>query len=306
MKNISRRNLLKSTALASIPFYSNLNFDKSQYLENKDYEYSLNMSTIMGQNIGFLNEIKVAAKAGYGSCEIWVPTLQKYFDSGGTIQEAKSLINDSGIKIQNAIGFAQWIVDDPNVRSKALDQIKQEMEWLQELGCPRTAAPPMGATTIPKMNLDKIAERYNAILEIGEKMGVNPILELWGHSTNLNKVQEVLYVASASGNPNAKLLLDIFHIYKGESSFESLHIVGNDAIEVFHMNDYTTNINPKTIKDADRIYAGDGEAPIANVLKVLKPKVISLELFNRDLYKLDPLLVAKTGLAKMKDIVSKM
>lgn len=306
MKTFSRRDLLKSSALVSLPIYTNFHFDKNSYQENKDYEYSLNMSTIMGQNIGFINEIKVAAQAGYTSCEIWVPTLQKYLNSGGSIAEAKSLINDTGIKIQNAIGFAQWIVDDPNIRSKALDQIKQEMEWLQELGCPRTAAPPMGATTIPKMDLDKIAERYNTILEIGQTMGVNPILELWGHSTNLNKVQEVLYVASASGNPNAKLLLDIFHIYKGESSFESLHIVGNDAIEVFHMNDYTTNINPKTIKDADRIYAGDGEAPIAHVLKVLKPKIISLELFNRDLYKLDPLLVASTGLTKMKEIVSKM
>lgn len=304
---MKRRDLLKASALSPFAILPKENANsQGAHKAKPKMEFSLNMSTIMGQNIGFLNEIKVAAKAGYTSCEIWVPTLQKYFESGGTLAEAKKLIDDSGIKIQNAIGFAPWIVDDQSTRLKALDQIKQEMEWLQALGCPRTAAPPMGATNIPKIHLDLVAERYHAILEIGAAQGVTPILELWGHSTNLNKVQEVLYVASATGSPHARLLLDIFHIYKGESSFDSLHLVGEQSIEVFHMNDYTTNINPKTIKDADRIYAGDGEAPIGKVLQVLKPKILSLELFNKELYKLDPLVVAQTGLKKMKAIVGNL
>ena len=33
--------------------------------------------------------------------------------------------------------------------------------------------------------------------------------------------------------------------------------------------------------------------------------VLSLELFNRDYWKQDPLVVARTGLAKMKEVVAK-
>jgi sugar phosphate isomerase/epimerase len=114
----------------------------------------------------------------------------------------------------------------------------------------------------------------------------------------------VLFVAAEAGHPAARLLLDVFHIYKGESSHDCLHLVGENAIEVFHVNDYVTTMKPGVITDADRIYAGDGEAPIKKIVGLLKPSsqpvILSLELFNKTLYQQDALLVAKTGLAKLK------
>ncbi len=110
------------------------------------FEFSLNMSTIMGQKLGLIKELEVASAAGFQHCEIWVPTLEAYLKSGGTLKEAKKRIDDLGIKIQNAIGFAQWIVDDEATRKQGLEQMKREMDMLAQLGCFRTAAPPMGAT----------------------------------------------------------------------------------------------------------------------------------------------------------------
>jgi sugar phosphate isomerase/epimerase len=222
------------------------------------------------------------------------------------LKDAKKRIDDLGLHIQNAIGFAQWIVDDAPTRSAGLEQMKREMDMLAQLGCPRTAAPPMGATKEPGLDLRKAAERYRAILDLGVSMQVIPQLEMWGHSKNLNRVADVLFVAAEAAHPEAKLLLDIFHIYKGESSPDSLHLVGEMAIDIFHVNDYTTNLKPTQITDADRIYAGDGEAPIAKIVGMLKPSnkpvILSLELFNKTLYQQDALLVAKTGLAKLKAI----
>jgi sugar phosphate isomerase/epimerase len=130
---------------------------------------------------------------------------------------------------------------------------------------------------------------------------------MWGHSKNLNRVADVLFVAAEAGQPNAKLLLDVFHIYKGESSIDCLHLVGENSIEVFHVNDYVTSIKPTSITDGDRIYAGDGEAPIKEIIKRLKPTekpvILSLELFNKELWTQDPLKVAKTGLEKMKKMI---
>ncbi|MDQ3537085.1 MAG: sugar phosphate isomerase/epimerase, partial [Bacteroidota bacterium] len=53
------------------------------------------------------------------------------------------------------------------------------------------------------------------ILEIGKNEGVVPHLELWGFSQNLKRLGDVLYVASESGHPDAHILLDIYHLYKG-------------------------------------------------------------------------------------------
>lgn len=268
------------------------------------FVYSLNMSTLRGHKLGFRKELEVAAKAGYGAVEIWVNTLQDYLKTGGTLPEAKRIIDDLGLKVEDAIGFAPWIVDDEATRAKALDQLKMEMEQLAQIGCPRVAAPPMGATTGPSLDLAKVAERYRAILELGDKTGVVPHLELWGFSKNLSRVGEILYVAVESGHPSARLLMDVYHLHKGGSGMDSVKAVGKPLIEIFHINDYPATPPRETITDADRVYAGDGVAPLKDLLISLKnpdkPVILSFEVFNKDYYAQDALLVAKTGLAKMK------
>ena len=307
MTNISRRELLIASGTAAGAALLPSSASAGPAKKTQKFEFSLNMSTIMGQKLGFIKELEVASAAGFQHCEIWVPTLEAYLKSGGTLLEAKKRIDDLGINIQNAIGFAQWIVDDEAARKQGLEQMKREMDMLAQLGCFRTAAPPMGATKEPGLDLRRAAERYRAILDLGISTGVTPQLEMWGHSKNLNRVADVLFVAAEAGQANAKLLLDVFHIYKGESSIDCLHLVGENSIDVFHVNDYVTSIKPNSITDGDRIYAGDGEAPIKEIIKRLKPSekpvILSLELFNKELWAQDPLKVAKTGLEKMKKMV---
>ena len=276
--------------------------------KNPSFIYSLNMSTLRGHKLGFRKELEVASKAGYGSVEIWINTLQDYLKTGGTLSDAKKIIGDLGIKVEDAIGFAPWIVDDESMRNKGLEQLKMEMDQLAQFGCPRVAAPPMGATTGASLELSRIAERYRAILELGDKTGVVPHLELWGFSKNLSRVGEILYVAAETSHPSARVLMDVYHLHKGGSGMDSVKLVGKPLIEIFHVNDYPAAPPRETITDADRVYAGDGVAPLKDVLKSLKnpdkPVILSFEVFNKGYYAQDALLVAKTGLEKMKKIAA--
>jgi 2-keto-myo-inositol isomerase len=273
---------------------------------NPAFKYSLNMSTIRGQKLGFIKELEVAAKAGFTSVEIWIDSFQTYLQNGGSVTEAKKTIDGLGIKVENAIGFAKWIVDDETTRKAALNQLQQEMDQLAKIGCTRIAAPPSGATSLPLIDLNVITDRYRTILQMGEQTGVIPMVEMWGSSHNLKKISQVLYVAAESEHKNALILLDAFHIYKGDSSLDSLPFVGKTAIEVFHVNDYPAGIPPAKVSEPDRVYPGDGIAPLKQILRAIKnpekPVIISLEVFNQSYYAQDALLVAKTGLAKMKAV----
>lgn len=272
------------------------------------FKYALNMSTIRGQKLGFIGELQTAAKAGFSSVEIWIDTFQAYLQNGGSTAEAKKIIDGLGITVENAIGFAKWIADDEPTRKTALKQLQSEMELLAKIGCKRIAAPPMGATALPLIDLNIITERYITILQMGKQTGVKPLVEMWGGSQNLRKISHVLYVATESGHRDASVLLDAFHIFKGGSDPESLSFVGKHAVEIFHINDYPAGIAPAKISEPDRIYPGDGIAPLKAMLKVLKnpekPVVLSLEVFNESYYAQDALVVAKTGLAKMKAVAS--
>lgn len=260
--------------------------------------------------MGFVNELETASKAGFRSVEIWIDSLQEYLKNGGTTADARRRINDLGITIENLIGFSSWIIDDDSARAKGLDQMKREMALLAELGCKRTASPPVGAQTpdSPVIDLRKAAERYRAILEIGDQTGVVPQLELWGFAKNLNKLSEVMYVAVESGHPSARLLLDIYHLYKGGTAPASLPLVGKPAIDIFHVNDYPANLPRETITDPDRIFPGDGVAPIRETLSLIKrsdkPIVLSLEVFNKSYYARPAQDVANTAMAKMKAMVA--
>jgi sugar phosphate isomerase/epimerase len=70
------------------------------------------------------------------------------------------------------------------------------------------------------------------------------------------------------------------------------------------MNDYP-DIPRDRINDKDRVYPGDGVAPIAEVLRIIRSTganpVLSLELFNPAYWENGNALdVARTGLDKMK------
>jgi 2-keto-myo-inositol isomerase len=304
---MDRRELIKALGVTTgLSFLSNFSNAAAGKKPANSFIYCLNMATIRGHKLGFVKEIETASKAGFTGVEIWMDSLQTYVDKGGSLKDAKKRLDDLGVKVENAIGFAKWIVDDDTERAKGVEQLKREMEMLAQIGCNRTAAPPAGATDVAGLDLKKAAERYRVILELGATTGVVPHLEMWGFSKNLSRVSEVMYVALESGHPSAKVLLDVFHLYKGGSPIETLPLFNPAAIEILHVNDYAANLPAATITDADRVYPGDGIAPVSNILKTLsnpkKPLIISLEVFNKNYYAQDALTVAKTGIAKMKAV----
>lgn len=308
-QSISRRKILQlfgaSAGVAMLPRISQ-SATTSAPPVHPSFTYCLNMATIRGHNLGFVKELETASKAGFHAVEIWIDSLQTYLDKGGTLSDVKKRLDDLGVTVVNNIGFAQWIVDDDATRNKGLEQMKKEMDMLAQIGCKRTAAPPTGATDTPGLDLNKAAERYRSILELGDKTGVVPQLEMWGFSKNLSRANEVLYVAMQTGHPSAKVLLDVFHLYKGGTPLDTLHLMSPSAVDILHMNDYPANITAAAITDADRVYVGDGAAPVKRILQILqkqdKPLVISTEVFNKNYYSQDALTVAKTALAKMKAV----
>src|SRR6185369_15785350 len=152
------------------------------------------------------------------------------------------------------------------------------------------------------------AERYRALLDLGASLGVIPQLEVWGHSATLGRLGETMLVATESHHPKACVLLDVFHLCKGGSDFAGLRLLSGAAMNCFHMNDYPATPPRETISDANRVYPGDGVAPLKQILRDLFATgfagALSLELFNRSYWEQDALTVARTGLEKMKAAVA--
>jgi sugar phosphate isomerase/epimerase len=267
----------------------------------------LNTSTLRGHKLSIVEELAIAEKSGYRGMEPWIDELEQYAASGKPLQDLGKGFRDAGISVESAIGFFEWIVDDPDRRRKALESAARSMDLLRKIGGKRLAAPPVGATDRAMTDLRRVAERYRALLELGDRTGVVPEVEVWGPSKTLGRLGEAAFVAMEADHPSACILPDVYHLHRGGSSLAGVKLLSPRAIHVFHFNDYPAEPPREKLTDAHRVYPGDGVAPLKTLLRDLDEGgfevMLSLELFNRDYWTQDPSTVARTGFEKMNALV---
>ena len=146
--------------------------------------------------------------------------MDAFVKQGGTYETLRRQLEGSGLLLENMIGFASWFADDPSKRKEGLNQMRHDMEMVAGLGGKFIAAPAQGVTQLDRTRLPEYSERYRAILDLGDEMGVTPILELWGAGV-LNQLSDTMAIAIASGHSLASVLLDFYHLYRGGNSFDS-------------------------------------------------------------------------------------
>ena len=110
-------------------------------------------------------------------------------------------------------------------------------------------------------------------------------------------------------DPDAMLLADIFHMAKTEGSFELLSEMNGADLGLFHVNDYPYAPDITQLKDDQRVYPGDGVAPLDKIIAALRKigytGMLSLELFNKEYQEAGAEVVAKTGIEKMQKAFQK-
>ncbi len=280
-------------------------------LDASSIRFALNFGTIRDYNLTLREEFEIARAAGYRSVEIWIDRLADYSRDGKTefaprkLAELRKYLDGEGLRVEGGIGFATWIMNEPERRAAGLDELKRQAEALAAIGCACVAAPAAGPWNEKIEGIETIAERYRAVLEVCEPFGVRPLLELWGASPTLSKLSDGLAICAETERADAGLLLDAYHLYRGGNSFSGLNLVAGSCMPIFHLNDYPATPPREETKDSDRVFPGDGIAPLRAILATLLKNgfngALSLELFNPVYRKqMSALDQAKTGLAKMK------
>jgi sugar phosphate isomerase/epimerase len=272
------------------------------------FRFGMNTATLRGQKLPIAELVEVVAKAGFQAIEPWISELEEHSRRGGSLKDLGKKIRDLGMTVESSIGFAEWIVDDDARRAKGLEHARRDMDLVAQVGGLRMAAPPAGATNEPRLDPARVAERYRKLLELGDQIGVVPEVEVWGFSKTLTRLSDAAEVALMTGHPKACILPDIYHLYKGGSPFAGLRLLSGQVVHVIHTNDYPANPPRATIKDSDRVFPGDGVAPLAVIFRDMRDAgfrgTLSIELFNPTYWQQDPHTVARTALAKTRAIVA--
>ncbi len=272
---------------------------------NEPFGYCLNTSTIRGNNLDIVGVVNAAAKAGFHAIEPWIMELDRYTSGGGTLKDLGKRIADAGLTVEDAIAFNSFLDDDDARRAASMEKLKADMDKVAQIGGTRIAAPP--GNNRAAVSLDNAARYYREALEMGEKTGVQPLLELWGTHPVLGPLSHGIYVTVAAGRPDASLLLDVFHLYKSGTPFTALKQINGASLHVIHLNDYPQAADSSTLNDGNRVYPGDGVAPLRQILRDLRDDgfrgYLSLELFNREYWAKSADENLKTAMEKIRATV---
>lgn len=312
---MSRRQMLRNSSLAFLGaatgfgFSKRRRFDKSSKIDhNLPFRISLNTSTLQAYELPADEQIKMVADAGFDGLEMWVRDIRSYIDAGGTAEELRELLDSRNLLLENMIGFSEWISDDERTREEAIDILRSDMEMIARMGGKFIAAPVQSIDAIDRTKLDAYAERYRAILELGDETGVVPILELWGTGA-LNQVSDCAHIAIGTGHPDATLLFDFYHVYRGGNSWETIDLVNAGKLPVMHMNDYPVNPPREQLTDADRVFPGEGICPYNKIVPKLYKAgfrgAFSVELFNRGYWdSMDAETILRESYERTVDVLS--
>src|SRR4051812_11492972 len=82
------------------------------------FGYCLNTSTIRGQKLSLVQEVQIAARAGYNGIEPWANEMDQHAKDGKALKDFGKLVRDQGLVVADVIAFAEWIVDDDARRRK--------------------------------------------------------------------------------------------------------------------------------------------------------------------------------------------
>lgn len=266
------------------------------------FKTALNASTLFPFKLDVRQQIEVAAEAGYGGIELWVRDIVAYLAQGGSADELRAFRREKKIGLVNAIAFWAWADRDPAAREAAFVQAESEMRMLREMGCLGVAAPPFG--DVEGVTLDDMAAQFARLMALGDEREVEPYLEFWGRAKTLSRLSEAVYVGMQSGRRDVRILLDPFHMHVGGSDMNSLTYLNGDKIGIVHINDYPASPGPETITDAERVFPGEGVAPLERMARLLARAgyhgYLSLELFRDNYGDMSALDVARRGLAAMR------
>ena len=266
-----------------------------------EFVYCLNTSTIRPTPL--LEKIRLAGAAGYSAIEPWNDEVTAYLEQGGSMPELKRALNDAGLRVVSVIALHGWITSEGAEHARVLDDCRRRMAQAAELGSPYiVASPPQDV-----VDLGRATERFGELLRMGGEIGVTPSMEFLGFVDGIKDVASAWAIASATGDPRATVVADVFHMIRGGGSVDDLLQIPGDRLANFHINDVPAQPDPLTQKDEDRVMVGEGVADLPRVIANLQTigyrGPLSLELFNRELWAQDPATVIRRGIERIRALV---
>lgn len=267
---------------------------------------ALNGATTMHADLS--TDIKAASAAGYDLLEIWSAKLYEFLKTN-TPADLKALLAGHNLE-PYSINSIEHITFRT---SGEYEKIKAECLTLSqiagEIGCPYIVVVPgkLPSGASKDQIVAESVKALNELADIAEPNNVSLAFEFLGQTDcSVQTLDLCNEIVEKVNRPNVGNVIDTFHFYAGNSTFEAIDAMKPEKLFIFHIND-AENLPKEQLTDAQRLYPGEGILPIAEIKehfdKIGYDRMVSIEIFRPEYWDQDPFEVAKKAKAATEQVL---
>jgi len=267
---------------------------------------ALNGATTMHADL--VTDIKAASAAGFDYLEIWARKLRHYLKTN-TPADLKKLLEENNLQPYSINSIEHITFRTPVDYEKITAECEELSSIAGEIGCPYVVVVPgkLPENATKELIIDESVRVLNELGDIAEKHNVSLAFEFLGQTDcsvqTLDLAEEIV---DKVNRKNIGVVIDTFHFYAGNSSFEAIDKLDPEKLFIFHIND-AENLPKEQLTDAQRLYPGTGILPIKEIKehfdKIGYDRMASIEIFRPEYWEQDPFEVAKKAKAATEEVL---
>ena len=269
---------------------------------------ALNGATTMRADLA--TDLHAAKAAGFDYLEIWAAKLRAFLKERST-GELKDLFAESGLSPLSINSIEHITFRDTN----AYDSIKRECEELSRIaaavGCPCIVVVPGRLPNGGASRENVIGEStrvLNELCDIAAAHNVSLAFEFLGQTDCSVPTLELAHeIVREVNRKDLGVVIDSFHFYAGNSTFEMIEDLDPNLIQIFHIND-AEDLPRAQLEDRHRLLPGLGILPLQQMIaafrKIGYDKVASVEIFRPEYWALDPFELARDARAATERVIA--
>lgn len=268
---------------------------------------ALNGATTMHADLE--TDIRAAGAAGFDLVELWASKLRRYLETHA-IADLRALLTENNVEPYSINSIEHITFRSAEDYESIKTQCSELAAIAGQIACPYIVVVP-GRLPLEGASKAEIIEEsvrvLNELADIAEPYGVSLAFEFLGQTDcsvqTLDLCNEIVEKVNRKSVGN---VLDTFHFYAGNSSFEAIDSMRPEKLFIFHIND-AEDLPKERLTDAHRLYPGTGILPIREIKQhfdqIGYDRMVSIEIFRPEYWDEDPFEVAVKAKAATEKVL---
>ena len=267
---------------------------------------SLNGATTMHADLK--TDIMAAHAAGYDLIELWKSKLIDYLEDN-SVHDLIRLLDEASLDPWSINSIEHITFRTPEDYAVIRNECEKLCSIAGDLNCPYIVVVPgkLPAGASKQQIIDESVRVLNDLGDIAHRYGVSLAFEFLGQTDcsvqTLDLAKEIIEIVD---RPNIGVVIDTFHFYAGNSTFDAIDTLDPAKLFIFHIND-AENLPKDQLTDAHRLYPGKGILPIREMKehfdKIGYDRMVSVEIFRPEYWAQDPFEVARKAKIATEEVL---